>query len=54
MKGFILVNKNVPWLSRMVCKYLWHSFTGVINEYGVLRWLVCRRCGLQRDLIWGR
>lgn len=42
---------SIPWFSRMLCRYLWHSYQGVLNEHGVLKWLVCRRCGRTRDLI---
>ncbi len=43
---------RIPWLSRIICKYLWHSYKGVINEHGAMRWLVCTRCGNQHDVIW--
>ncbi len=44
---------EIPWLSRMICKYFWHSYTGTINEHGVLQWAVCSRCGYWRDLTYG-
>jgi len=51
--GSLEVGVKVPWLSRMICKYFWHSYKGVINEHGVLQWLVCTRCGERLDVVWG-
>lgn len=41
----------LPWISRMICRFLFHSYRGVINKHGVLQWIVCLRCGDKRDLI---
>lgn len=39
-------NVKLPLLSRLMCKFLWHSCRGVVNEHGVLEWMVCTRCGI--------
>jgi hypothetical protein len=44
--------KSIPWISRIICKCLWHSYHGVINKYGALQWLVCKRCGDKRNISW--
>ena len=41
---------RIPLMSRLFCKYLWHSWTGILNEHGVMKWLVCKRCGERYDL----
>lgn len=42
---------SLPWVSRMICRFLFHSHKGVINSYGALEWIVCTRCGHKRSLI---
>lgn len=42
---------KVPWVSRMICKYLWHSYKGLLNHHSAFKWLVCTRCGEQYDMI---
>lgn len=42
---------RIPLVSRLFCKYLWHSWTGILNEHGVMQWLVCTRCGERYNLI---
>lgn len=50
-----MVNRtDLPWIGRMFCRWLWHSWRGVLNEHGALEWLVCRRCGERRNLIWDK
>jgi hypothetical protein len=44
---------KVPLVSRLICRFLWHSYRGVINDHGAMRWLVCGRCGHKHDLIFG-
>lgn len=33
----------------LICRFSWHSFRGVINQHGALQWIVCARCGIQRN-----
>jgi hypothetical protein len=47
------VKHNIPLISRLICKFLWHSYRGVINDHGVLWWLVCTRCGDRRTMSCG-
>lgn len=44
---------KIPLLSRLICKYLWHSYRGVINSHGALEWLVCTRCGRRHNITYG-
>lgn len=53
LKQSLLMSLRIPWLSRMICKYLWHSYKSVINEHGALEWLICRRCGNRHNIIYG-
>ena len=42
---------KLPFVGRMICRFLFHSYRGIINTHGVLQWVVCLRCGHQRDII---
>ena len=41
------IRNHLPWVSRFICRYLWHSYLGDINKGGSLEWLACTRCGHQ-------
>lgn len=41
---------RIPLVSRLICKYLWHSWKGLLNEHGAFKYLVCTRCGDRYDL----
>ncbi len=43
---------KLPLLTRILCRWFWHSYRGTLNEHGALQWLTCTRCGERRDLIW--
>jgi len=44
---------RIPLVSRLFCRYLWHSWKGLLNQHGAFQYLVCTRCGERYDLISG-